>query len=271
MRVKLVALRSALVILALFTLLGAVLLFRDEGMDWDWGISILIAWWMTIVIAAAGTVFAAGRLRLLMGITIISGVVLVGLLYSGTEGEWPFTWGIWFGAVALVQIGLLSLLDIRASRVARLVRVGTFATASVLAVGFFGQASDVIELESPYEDWFQRLLIFICMVNAAGTVGTYLLAAMESLQRPPVESLPSNVALSATCPRCNAANTFPVGKSACTSCDLRVTLDIQEPRCPCGYLLYKLDSPNCPECGRLVRGNAAAPATDSRDIVAAAK
>ena len=65
---QIVALRSALVVLALFTLLWTVLLFRDQGMDWDWGISILVAWCVTIVIAGAGTVFAAGRLRALMGI-----------------------------------------------------------------------------------------------------------------------------------------------------------------------------------------------------------
>ena len=271
MRVKLIALRSALVVLALLSLLGATLLFRDQGMDWDWGISILVAWWMTIVVAAAGTVFAAGRLRVLMGIAIFCGVTLTGLLYSGVEGDWPFLWGLWFGAVGLVQIGLLSLLDIRASRVARLVRVATVVTVSVLAVGFFIEASDAVELESPYVDWFQRLLIFASMVNAAGTFAIYLLAAIASQQRPAAESLPPTVALSAACPRCKAANTFPAGRSECQSCGLRVTLDIEEPRCPCGYLLYKLDSPNCPECGRLVRRNAAPQSPASGEIVATAK
>ena len=272
MRIKIVALRSALVVLALFTLLWTVLLFRDQGMDWDWGISILVAWCVTIVIAGAGTVFAAGRLRALMGIAMFCGVVLVGLLYSGLEGEWSIIWLLWLVVLGLVQIGQLSLLDVRGSRTARMLRIATFFTAITLVAGISFEASDWVELESTYEDWFHRSLIFACMLNAVGTFGTYLFAALLSLRLPTAESLPPTIALSATCPRCNAANTFLAGTSECKSCGLRVTLDIEEPRCPCGYLLYKLDSPNCPECGRPVRGGAAAPASaSSGDIVATAK
>ncbi len=27
---------------------------------------------------------------------------------------------------------------------------------------------------------------------------------------------------------------------------------VQEPRCPCGYLLYRLEGTSCPECGRTI-------------------
>lgn len=253
MRVKLIVLRSALVILALLTLLGAVLTFRDQGMDWDWGISILVAWWMTVVVAAAGTVFAAGRLRIPMVIAIACAVTLVCMLYADVDGDWPIASGLWLAPVGLVHIGLLSLLDLRPSRPARLIRVATFVAVGVLTVGIFLEAIEAIELQAPYDDWYQRFLIFVSMLNGAGTIALYLLAAIGSQERSAAESLPPRVSLSAACPRCKAVNTFPAGRSECQSCGLRVTLDIEEPRCPCGYLLYKLDSPNCPECGRAVR------------------
>lgn len=57
--------------------------------------------------------------------------------------------------------------------------------------------------------------------------------------------------LSATCPRCLTTQTLPIGQSACVVCELKFTLNVEEPKCPeCGYLLFNLVSPVCPECGR---------------------
>jgi hypothetical protein len=253
MRAKISALWAGLVLLALLTLLWTVLLSRDDGMDWDWGISILVAWWMTLVVAGAGTVFAAGRLRILMGIAMLCGVGLIALLFSGFDGDLPILWGLWLGGVSLVQCGLLALLDLRTSPIGRGLRRVTYGLAVVLAAGFFVATSELFDLPSPYEEWHHKSMIFVCMINAAGTIAVYLLAGMDRLRRPPPESIPSGVTLSAACPRCNTVCTFGQGKSSCPSCGLRVTLEIEEPRCECGYLLYKLDSDQCPECGRPIR------------------
>jgi hypothetical protein len=250
MRVKIAALWAGLVLLALLTLLWTVLLFRGEGMDWDWGISILVAWWMTLVVAGAGTVFAAGRLRIVMGIAMLCSVGLIALLFSGIDGEWPILWGMWVASVSMVQCGLLALLDLRAAPAAWWGRVGTYVLTVVLGAGFFLATGDVLE----NEEWPRRVLIFVCMLNAVGTIGVYLLAGIHGLRRRPgPESIPVGVALSAACPRCDAACKFAQGESSCPACGLRVTLEIEEPRCECGYLLYKLDSEQCPECGRAVR------------------
>src|SRR5688572_29860577 len=127
MRVKIAALWTGLVLLALLTLLWTVLLFRGGGMDWDWGISIVIVWLTTGILAAGATVFAAGRLRILMGIAMLVAVTLIALLHSGFDEDWDVVWASWQGAVCLVQIGWLSLLDLR--------RPPSGVTAGSLAAG----------------------------------------------------------------------------------------------------------------------------------------
>jgi hypothetical protein len=58
------------------------------------------------------------------------------------------------------------------------------------------------------------------------------------------------------CPRCGKMQSVLFGDSACAVCDLRISIRIQEPRCPsCDYLLYRLTSDRCPECGTLIAEN----------------
>ena len=52
------------------------------------------------------------------------------------------------------------------------------------------------------------------------------------------------------CPRCGTQQRFARGTSKCAECGLRVIVEFEEPRCACGYLLYKLTGEVCPECGR---------------------
>jgi hypothetical protein len=63
--------------------------------------------------------------------------------------------------------------------------------------------------------------------------------------------------LDLTCPRCRLRQTVAFGESACAQCELQFTIKVTEPRCPaCGYLLYRLTSGTCPECGAAVRTGA---------------
>ncbi len=56
------------------------------------------------------------------------------------------------------------------------------------------------------------------------------------------------------CPRCRKKQTLPLGDARCINCDLRIHTRVEEPRCPqCGYLLYKLTSDACPECGAAIK------------------
>ncbi len=56
------------------------------------------------------------------------------------------------------------------------------------------------------------------------------------------------------CPRCGKKQNVAIGEASCVACDLRISTRIEEPRCRnCGYLLYKLTSDRCPECGEALR------------------
>ncbi|MCX5641384.1 MAG: hypothetical protein NT059_11325 [Planctomycetota bacterium] len=55
------------------------------------------------------------------------------------------------------------------------------------------------------------------------------------------------------CPRCGAPcelETNTDGK--CSACQLSIRVEVDEPRCACGYLLFGLETASCPECGAAV-------------------
>lgn len=64
------------------------------------------------------------------------------------------------------------------------------------------------------------------------------------------ESLPSRLRLRMTCPKCAHEQTLPMGLVKCVNCRFAMMIEVQEPRCECGYLLYQLQGDTCPECGR---------------------
>ena len=260
MRATLVALWSALALLAIATLLGVALTLGGDGGGWGFGINALVIWWMTLCVAACCTVLGiTGRRIMLAGVAC--GVAMTVLVAADwDDGPELLTWGIWFGAATFAVIGLLVLVRLR-TRGARLLRLAMVASVMLFAAMMYPQASSLLSLEDPWDTWFQRGTVALVILNAAGTLAVFILAAIESRTQPPPVTLPERVALSATCPRCHAACTFVQGESNCPTCGLRVRLDIEEPRCACGYLLYKLDSANCPECGRAVRRQGPVPAT----------
>jgi hypothetical protein len=89
------------------------------------------------------------------------------------------------------------------------------------------------------------------VLAACGTVVTPILGYVERLaQRGEQGSLANHVRLHLTCPRCGSEQDCAVGASRCASCQLKIVIDIDEPRCNCGYLLYGLQDSRCPECGR---------------------
>lgn len=101
------------------------------------------------------------------------------------------------------------------------------------------------------EDLTFRLLGVVGIVAACGTVVAPILWKVQRLrQAASAESIPSQVRVQVTCPRCGTAQALPVGPSHCAHCSLRITVKVEEPRCVCGYLLYRLKGEKCPECGR---------------------
>lgn len=63
------------------------------------------------------------------------------------------------------------------------------------------------------------------------------------------ETIESQATLNLTCPECQTQQSFPTGLVRCSKCKFTMIIELEEPRCECGYQLYNLQSNYCPECG----------------------
>ncbi|MEM7229694.1 MAG: hypothetical protein AAF432_12855 [Planctomycetota bacterium] len=55
--------------------------------------------------------------------------------------------------------------------------------------------------------------------------------------------------LSFPCPSCSHLCAWSAGSNRCNACGYGLQINVDEPRCACGYLLFQLTQPVCPECG----------------------
>ena len=145
-------------------------------------------------------------------------------------------------AVALPHIGLISLARLR--RGYEWVRKATVAVIALLAA----QMSFVVITDIDGDLMF-RLMGILGISDACGTIAVPILHRISAIQKR--ESVvTTELMLSLTCPRCSKTQQLAVGRSRCTGCGLQFSIEIEEEHCrTCGYALYKLTSPTCPECG----------------------
>lgn len=153
-------------------------------------------------------------------------------------------------AIIIGQCGLLSLLRIDL-RWARAVRVATFAASAAL-----GACIVLLIWTWPYIDYFMngddllRMLGVMAILAMCGTVVTPILWKVQAVPHTDsAESIPSRLRVSVVCPRCGTSQELQAGPGKCATCGLRIAIEIEEPRCACGYLLHRLQGDRCPECG----------------------
>jgi hypothetical protein len=101
--------------------------------------------------------------------------------------------------------------------------------------------------------WSLSVIGFLGLASIIGTI-TVPLAAVSRANRDdlPNESVHTNVRITLTCPKCGYRQEMRAGNARCTSCGTGVFIEVEEPRCVCGYLIYQLQGDTCPECGRPV-------------------
>ncbi len=75
----------------------------------------------------------------------------------------------------------------------------------------------------------------------------------ERRERRVGESVAVAAQLIMECPDCCHEQSFSLGAARCKACGFTMTIDLEEPRCVCGFLLYRLEGDRCPECGRAVQ------------------
>lgn len=118
------------------------------------------------------------------------------------------------------------------------------------------------------EQWVGRIVAASAVVIGAGTLAQPVLIRIAGTtpHESAIRGRRAKVALG--CPRCGAPcelETNTDGK--CSACHLSIRVEVDEPRCACGYLLFGLETASCPECGAAVPESAhwkGAPVTSSQ-------
>jgi ribosomal protein L37E len=167
--------------------------------------------------------------------------------YSNTVEELAYKSGATFTVLSIwcPHLGLLSLLRLDRTRFQWVRRV-TCGVATAFA-GIFLVAFWTEELG----EFIGKTRAVLAILGSCGTIVTPILALVERLGRTGEDGgLESTIIVHLTCPRCEREQDLKTGDSRCGACGLRITIDVEEPRCTCGYLLYQLQSDVCPECGR---------------------
>lgn len=158
-------------------------------------------------------------------------------------------------ALALSNVLLLCALTpgqrwLRGATIAAAIATAALFTAIAIRENYFEGADDF----GPFE----RLAAAGSILTGCGALAVLVLARLNRrVAPPPVSKELSTVSL--TCPRCSLAQIVPLGRSSCSRCGLRISVGVEEPRCPqCDYHLYG-SIRRCPECGTEIPEDAAAP------------
>ncbi|RMH30115.1 MAG: hypothetical protein D6692_02565 [Planctomycetota bacterium] len=105
-----------------------------------------------------------------------------------------------------------------------------------------------------YDELIVRVLGVSAIVAAGSSVATGVVWFFE--RRPEHDEpglIGEGVPVELACPRCGSMIRGRSNRECrCEGCRLKVRVEVEEPRCACGYLLYQLVGDVCPECGRAV-------------------
>lgn len=128
----------------------------------------------------------------------------------------------------------------------RVALITAWLTAGIFCVGiitdgFYGWNDTVVRLLG--------ITLVICAGSSIATGALAIFGPRAGADEPGL--LSESIRVHLTCPRCEQPIDARSNRDTrCACCRLRVRVDVEEPRCGCGYLLYQLDSDTCPECGK---------------------
>ncbi len=265
MHIRIVFLWSMIISLSLAALMGifALVFGGDSWFAQRILITALLVGGFSIVALMAAVVIERKRLVPLMWCGIgCAGAALLGwliLLWGDGVMDWEIEELILkssmtaaLAAIGLTHAGLMFLPKLYA-RWRQAVRTGAIV-ATGITLGLiipFMWFEDMIPYDAEWTIW--RTIGVFAILGSAGTIVTPVLWKLQSIQvHAPAESIPHRVLVGITCPRCQTEAMLKTGGAKCSACGLKITIDVEEPRCVCGYLLYQLQGDRCPECGRTI-------------------
>ncbi len=262
------------VLLALYASVSGVILAGlialTLGWDEDWAAKFFIAACVILlnfaVDAGAGAVLRRRRLVIPMMLAILAAAagLAVALFYIAFEAELGYEirgrlelWvpGLFAISVALAHTGVLAIIRVH-SRLLLIIKLITMLGPWVV-VGTIGCMA-WLEFNRPGIGWSPVLLLLMIgsissIFSIIGTIVVPIAAVSHANRaRKRIESMGSRLQLRMACPDCGERQMFGAGAIRCSACRRRLLIDVEEPRCECGYLLFHLSGDQCPECGRAI-------------------
>ena len=155
----------------------------------------------------------------------------------------PVCFGVYFICLPRTHVA------IKATAMIFLLGVSLAVLAGLIAIWTDGQGEPLIP--SRWFETFMAASMLGGIVCLGGLMVTNSIArAFQTKRAADPESMDRRVELEFTCPRCHESILASNGFSKCRECGGVLQVEVEEPRCACGYLLFQLVGDRCPECGR---------------------
>ncbi|HAW96710.1 MAG: hypothetical protein CMJ33_01615 [Phycisphaerae bacterium] len=128
---------------------------------------------------------------------------------------------------------------------------------TVIMLGLFYQDFYGLLFKYVDDEFFARCISAIIMLVLIGTMSLPVMNLVLRGRHHASDQGMSDrrVQVPISCPRCGFACHLKVGHVTCPQCKLVMKFEVEEPRCSCGYLLYRFDGESCPECSRAIPGH----------------
>lgn len=199
-----------------------------------------------------GMVFAAAAAATGIGTLWVSSVVgrsAEELLFrAGLSALAVAVWTAWGGVLTFSRVTGHAVTPIRWATFALISVWGTIAIIACIDP----ETAEQFVMLVVGQDWFARALAASVVVSLAGTIAQPILVllARRSQQSTDPRLGDRHLAVEVRCPRCGTLPAIEANTDAlCPGCLLSIRVVVDEPRCGCGFLLYRLEAAHCPECG----------------------
>jgi hypothetical protein len=204
---------------------------------------------------------ARSKRRLLSICLVTAGVSMTGFLagiwldgsigWKATDWIMRISGSLVFPAIAMVHHMIFAPMSFRSGFARVNLRVALISAPLVAGI-----LASLILLDEWY--WLGELAVRIVGIAGIVASGSSVAAGvLWFLERRPEQDEPgllgAGVPVELVCPRCGSMIRGRSNRECrCEGCRLKVRVEVEEPRCACGYLLYQLVGDVCPECGRAV-------------------